>query len=61
MLGGETLSGDTIQKLRQRLVDNDLVIVQIGGMAVILAGIALVTGYWQPLPPSRPPERNANA
>ena len=24
--------------------------VQIAGMAVILAGIALVTGYWQPLP-----------
>jgi drug/metabolite transporter (DMT)-like permease len=27
--------------------------VQIAGMAVILAGVALVTGYWQPLPPSR--------
>ncbi len=24
--------------------------IQIAGMAVILAGIALVTGYWQPLP-----------
>jgi drug/metabolite transporter (DMT)-like permease len=28
--------------------------IQIGGMAVILAGIALVTGYWRPLPPRRP-------
>ena len=35
--------------------------VQLAGMAVILAGIALVTGYWQPLPPSRPAERSANA
>ena len=26
--------------------------IQIAGMAVILAGIALVTGYWQPLPRS---------
>jgi len=43
------------------LLGETLTIVQIGGMAVILAGIALVTGYWQPLPPSRPPERNANA
>jgi drug/metabolite transporter (DMT)-like permease len=28
--------------------------IQISGMFVILAGIALVTGYWQPLPPRRP-------
>jgi hypothetical protein len=28
---------------------------------VILAGIALVTGYWQPLPPPRPPDRQAAA
>ena len=26
-----------------------------------LAGVALVTGYWQPLPPSRPAEGSANA
>ena len=35
--------------------------VQIAGMGVILAGIALVTGYWQPLPPPRPPGTEANA
>jgi drug/metabolite transporter (DMT)-like permease len=35
--------------------------VQISGMVVILAGIALVTGYWQPLPPSRPVEEIENA
>ena len=28
--------------------------VQIAGMAVILGGIALVTGYWQPLPRPQP-------
>ncbi|HEU5468424.1 MAG TPA: EamA family transporter [Steroidobacteraceae bacterium] len=28
--------------------------IQIAGMAVILGGIALVTGYWQPLPRPRP-------
>jgi len=28
--------------------------IQIIGMAVILAGIALVTGYWRPLPPRQP-------
>ena len=39
------------------LLGETLTWVQIAGMAVILAGIALVTGYWQPLPPSRPPER----
>jgi drug/metabolite transporter (DMT)-like permease len=33
--------------------------VKIAGMAVILAGIALVTGYWQPLPPSRAAEKEA--
>jgi hypothetical protein len=30
--------------------------IQLAGMGVILAGIALVTGYWRPLPPSRPPD-----
>lgn len=35
------------------LLGETLTGVQIAGMAVILAGIALVTGYWQPLPPSR--------
>ena len=35
--------------------------VQIAGMGVILTGIALVTGYWQPLPPPRPPGTEANA
>jgi drug/metabolite transporter (DMT)-like permease len=35
--------------------------VQIAGMGVILAGIALVTGYWQPLPPPRPPGAEASA
>jgi len=35
--------------------------VQVAGMGVILAGIALVTGYWQPLPPPRPPDREAPA
>lgn len=35
--------------------------IQVLGMAVILAGIALVTGYWQPIPRQRPlePERPA--
>ena len=28
--------------------------IQITGMAVILVGIALVTGYWRPLPPRQP-------
>ena len=28
--------------------------IQLAGMAVILAGIALVTGYWRPLPPRQP-------
>lgn len=35
--------------------------VQIAGMGVILTGIALVTGYWQPLPPPRPPGTEAKA
>lgn len=35
--------------------------VRIAGMAVILGGIALVTGYWQPLPPSRRAETGAQA
>jgi drug/metabolite transporter (DMT)-like permease len=34
--------------------------VQVAGMAVILAGIALVTGYWRPLPPRQPVESGAN-
>jgi drug/metabolite transporter (DMT)-like permease len=36
------------------LLGETLTWVQVAGMAVILGGIALVTGYWQPLPPSRP-------
>ena len=43
------------------LLGETLTGVQIAGMAVILAGVALVTGYWQPLPPSRPPEQSAGA
>jgi drug/metabolite transporter (DMT)-like permease len=42
------------------LLGETLTGVQIGGMFVILAGIALVTGYWQPLPPSRPVEGEPN-
>jgi drug/metabolite transporter (DMT)-like permease len=34
--------------------------IQVAGMAVILAGIALVTGYWRPLPPRQPAESGAN-
>jgi len=34
--------------------------IQLAGMAVILAGIALVTGYWRPLPPRQPAESGAN-
>jgi len=34
--------------------------VQLAGMAVILAGISLVTGYWRPLPPRQPAESGAN-
>jgi drug/metabolite transporter (DMT)-like permease len=41
------------------LLGEALTWVQLSGLAVILAGVALVTGYWQPLPPSRPPERSA--
>jgi drug/metabolite transporter (DMT)-like permease len=41
------------------LLGETLTGVQIAGMFVILAGIALVTGYWQPLPPSRPVEERA--
>src|SRR5262245_57473164 len=33
--------------------------VQLTGMVVILGGIALVTGYWQPLPATRPAEEGA--
>ena len=33
--------------------------IQVAGMAVILGGIALVTGYWRPLPPPRPLEGEA--
>jgi probable blue pigment (indigoidine) exporter len=43
------------------LLGETLTWVQIAGMAVILAGIALVTGYWQPLPPRRQPDGEANA
>ncbi len=43
------------------LLGETLIGVQIAGMAVILAGVALVTGYWQPLPPSRPPEVRTGA
>jgi len=43
------------------LLGETLTGVQIAGMAVILAGVALVTGYWQPLPPSRPPEVRTGA
>jgi drug/metabolite transporter (DMT)-like permease len=43
------------------LLGETLTWVQVAGMAVILGGIALVTGYWQPLPPSRPSDRSANA
>jgi len=32
------------------VLDETLSWIQVAGMAVILAGIALVTGYWQPLP-----------
>jgi drug/metabolite transporter (DMT)-like permease len=34
--------------------------IQVAGMAVILAGIALVTGYWRPLPPRQPVKSGAN-
>jgi drug/metabolite transporter (DMT)-like permease len=30
-----------------------LTAIQVLGMAVILGGIALVTGYWQPIPRAR--------
>lgn len=43
------------------LLGETLTWVQIAGMGVILAGIALVSGYWQPLPPPRPPDREAAA
>jgi drug/metabolite transporter (DMT)-like permease len=33
--------------------------IQLAGMGVILAGIALVTGYWRPLPPRQPKARGA--
>jgi drug/metabolite transporter (DMT)-like permease len=33
---------------------------QVAGIAVILAGIALVTGYWQPLPPRQPVDKGVN-
>jgi len=32
------------------VLDETLSWIQIAGMGVILAGVALVTGYWQPLP-----------
>ena len=43
------------------LLGEALTWVQVAGLGVILAGIALVTGYWQPLPPPRLPETEANA
>ncbi len=43
------------------LLGESLTWAQIAGMGVILGGIALVTGYWQPLPPPRPPDRRADA
>jgi drug/metabolite transporter (DMT)-like permease len=43
------------------LLDETLSWVEVAGMGVILAGIALVTGYWQPLPPPRPPDGEARA
>ena len=43
------------------LLGESLTWVQLAGLAVVLAGVALVTGYWQPLPPSRPAEGSANA
>jgi probable blue pigment (indigoidine) exporter len=41
------------------LLGETLATVQIAGMVVILAGIALVTGYWRPLPPRQPAEAGA--
>jgi drug/metabolite transporter (DMT)-like permease len=41
------------------LLEETLAWIQLVGMAVILGGIALVTGYWRPLPPRRPPEVQA--
>ncbi len=35
--------------------------VRILGMGVVLGGIALVTGYWQPLPPPQPADTGAQA
>jgi drug/metabolite transporter (DMT)-like permease len=35
--------------------------IQLAGMAVILAGIALVTGYWRPLPPPQRPVTDAES
>lgn len=43
------------------LLGETLTGVQIAGVGVILAGIALVTGLWQPLPPPRPPDQRASA
>jgi drug/metabolite transporter (DMT)-like permease len=43
------------------LLGETLTWVQLSGLAVILSGVALVTGYWQPLPPRRQPDREANA
>jgi drug/metabolite transporter (DMT)-like permease len=34
--------------------------IQLAGMGVILAGIALVTGYWRPLPPRQPAASGAH-
>jgi len=43
------------------LLGETLTWLKIAGMGVIFVGIALVTGYWQPLPPPRPPDRRASA
>lgn len=42
------------------LLDETLGVAQIAGMVVILAGIALVTGYWRPLPPRQAVETGAD-
>lgn len=39
------------------VLDEALSWVQISGMVVILVGTALVTGYWRPLPRSRPSDQ----
>lgn len=43
------------------LLGESLTGAQIAGVGVVFAGIALVTGYWQPLPRPRAPERESGA